>query len=100
VSLHHLWVYLHDGPLASPVRRMIMSLCFATTYVWMAVEALHYHGRMRRRMALGLADATVTDRFLLWGAGAAASAALVVALFVLWWPTIFLPRAARASRCS
>lgn len=83
VSLENLWVYLHGGELAPPVRRLVMNLCFAATYAWMAVEALRYHGQMRRRMAVGLADATVTDRFLLWGAGAAASAVLVVALFVV-----------------
>ena len=36
-------------------------------YVWTAWEALRYHGLMRRRVRLGLADAAVCDRFLLWG---------------------------------
>jgi hypothetical protein len=36
-------------------------------YLWTACEALLYHGIMRRRVRLGLADAAVSDRFLLWG---------------------------------
>ncbi|MBW2288731.1 MAG: hypothetical protein JRG80_06630 [Deltaproteobacteria bacterium] len=35
--------------------------------VWGCIEALHYHVVMRRRLALGLADPVVTNRFLLWG---------------------------------
>lgn len=37
--------------------------------VWGAFEALRYYALMRRRMKLGLADAVVTNRFLLWGTG-------------------------------
>src|SRR5262245_16801172 len=36
-------------------------------YLWTAWESLRYHGLMRRRVRLGLADAVVSDRFLLWG---------------------------------
>ena len=36
-------------------------------YLWTAWEALRYHGLMRRRVRLGLADPAVCDRFLLWG---------------------------------
>ncbi|HTO05549.1 MAG TPA: hypothetical protein VMR86_00690, partial [Myxococcota bacterium] len=35
-------------------------------YVWTAFEGFRYYGMMRKRMALGLADAVVTNRFLLW----------------------------------
>jgi hypothetical protein len=34
-------------------------------YLWTGFESLRYHGLMRRRVRLGLADAA--DRFLLWG---------------------------------
>lgn len=34
---------------------------------WGALESLRYYARMRRRLALGLADPVVTNRFLLWG---------------------------------
>lgn len=43
------------------------------TYVWTAYEALHYHAQLRRRLHLGLADAAVTQRVLLWGVGAAST---------------------------
>lgn len=36
-------------------------------YVWTAWESLRYRAMMRRRERLGLADAAVSDRFLLWG---------------------------------
>jgi hypothetical protein len=34
---------------------------------WMAVESLRYWRLLRRRLALGLSDALVTNRFALWG---------------------------------
>lgn len=48
-------------------------------YLWTAWESLRYHGAMRRRVRLGLADAVVSNRFLLWGVMALA-ATLGVAL--------------------
>lgn len=36
-------------------------------HAWTGVESFSYYGRMRKRSALGLADAVVTNRFLLWG---------------------------------
>src|SRR5262249_5498199 len=36
-------------------------------YVWTTFEGFRYYGMMKKRMALGLADAVVTNRFLLWG---------------------------------
>lgn len=38
----------------------------AGAFLWAALEALRYHGMMRRRLVLGLADPVVTDRFRLW----------------------------------
>ncbi len=50
-------------------------------FVWGAVESLGYYRRLRRRLALGLADPLVTDRFRLWGiANAAIAAAFLVFL--------------------
>jgi hypothetical protein len=40
---------------------------------WLVVEGVRYHGMMRRRLALGLADPLVTNRFLLWTLAGAAS---------------------------
>ncbi len=33
---------------------------------WLAVEAFRYHGMMKRRLRLGMADPAVTNRFFLW----------------------------------
>jgi hypothetical protein len=38
--------------------------------LWGSAEALRYWDQMRRRVRLGLADAVVCNRFLLWGIGA------------------------------
>lgn len=35
--------------------------------VWNTAEAFRYHGLMRRRLKLGLAEPVLTNRFLLWG---------------------------------
>jgi hypothetical protein len=35
--------------------------------LWTMVESYRYYGILRRRLALGLADPLVTNRFLLWG---------------------------------
>jgi hypothetical protein len=42
-------------------------LVTAFSYGWTAVEGLRWYGMQRRRLTLGLADARVANRFLLWG---------------------------------
>jgi hypothetical protein len=46
-----------------------LSVVFALGMAWTAWESLHYHLQLRRRLALGLADPVVANRFLLWGGG-------------------------------
>lgn len=46
---------------------------------WAATESLLYWGRMRKRVAVGLAEPLEADRFLLWGAGAGSAAILLFA---------------------
>jgi hypothetical protein len=46
---------------------LIQTTPVMVAYLWTAWEALRYHGLMRRRMRIGLADPAVCDRFLLWG---------------------------------
>jgi hypothetical protein len=36
-------------------------------YLWTAWESLRYHGIMKRRLKLGMADPVVCNRLLLWG---------------------------------
>jgi hypothetical protein len=45
-------------------------------FAWSAGESFLYFRSLRRRLALGLADPVVVNRFLLWGLSAAASALL------------------------
>lgn len=54
------------------------------SYLWTAVEALRYHGLLRRRMGLGLADPVVANRFLLWGvSGVSATLGISVSTAVI-----------------
>ena len=46
---------------------LIQTTTVMAAYLWTAWEALRYHGLMRRRVRIGLADPAVSDRFLLWG---------------------------------
>jgi hypothetical protein len=43
----------------------------AAAFVWGAAEAFSYWGRLRRRVAIGLADPVVANRMWLWGASSA-----------------------------
>ena len=43
---------------------------------WACAESWRYHRMLRRRMAIGLADALVTDRFRLWALSAASASFL------------------------
>ena len=61
-----LWYWLHYLPPA---------LCAC----WVTYEAFRYHGVLRKRLSLGLADPVVTNRFLLWGS-ASICGMVVVAL--------------------
>lgn len=54
----------------------------AAAFVWAALEASRYHAMLRRRLALGLADPVLVDRFRLW-ALASASISLGFAVFLL-----------------
>jgi hypothetical protein len=54
--------------------------------LWGSAEALRYWRLMRRRTALGLADAVVTNRFLLWACGAAAAGiGTAIGTGASWW---------------
>jgi hypothetical protein len=38
--------------------------------LWTTIESYRYYARMRRRLAIGLADPLLVNRFFLWGTGA------------------------------
>ncbi len=49
--------------------------CFAAGLAWTGVEAALYRSKLRRRVALGMADPVVSNRFLLWAIGSLAAVA-------------------------
>jgi hypothetical protein len=57
-----------------------LSLVFAIGMGWTGWESFRYHGMMRRRLALGLADPVVVNRFLLWGSGCAITGLTALAM--------------------
>jgi len=72
-------------PMALQLDRVLLVtyVVYTLGYVWTASEAFRYHGLLRRRRALGLADPVVTNRFLLWGiSGSAATVGLAVSIGV------------------
>jgi hypothetical protein len=56
----------------------IMLCGIVAANLWVAWEPLRYWVVARRRLALGLADPLVVDRFLLWGLGSLARTAMAV----------------------
>jgi hypothetical protein len=56
---------LASGAFARSEVSGVRTLLF-TPYLWVFVESLRYHGLMRKRMRLGLADPVTTNRFLLF----------------------------------
>jgi hypothetical protein len=55
--------------------------------IWTAVESFRWHGIMRKRSGVGLADPLVTNRFLLWGAG---SIGTLLAIWTSSFPLLLL----------
>ena len=53
-----------------------MLVCFG----WASAESFRYHANLKRRLALGLADPVLVDRFLLWGVSSGANSVLLVVL--------------------
>jgi hypothetical protein len=56
-----------------------------TVPIWGGIESFLYHGLMRKRAALGLADPVVVNRFLLWTLGSAFS---VLAIWTVSLPSL------------
>lgn len=50
-------------------------------FLWSAIEGFVHHRNAQRRMAIGLADPVVVNRFLLWGLFGSAATAINVASF-------------------
>jgi hypothetical protein len=63
----------------------ISALSFAVCFAWAGGESLIYWTRLRRRMRLGLADALLVNRFLLWGSACSVSFAIDLVLAACAW---------------
>jgi hypothetical protein len=62
-------------PLTRPWAIGVIGIA-ALAFLWTGIESLVYHSRLQRRLALGLADPVVVNRFLLWGVSALAAVAM------------------------
>jgi len=65
-SLWAIWNGTIEEALLSPLN-IFGEVVRMAGMVWGCTEALRYYASMKRRLALGLADPVVTNRFLLWG---------------------------------
>jgi hypothetical protein len=65
------------GSYASGWVRLLTAGMLATN-LWVGIEPLLYHTKLAKRVPLGLAEPLVADRFLLWGLGSLARAALIL----------------------
>ena len=61
--------------------------------IWPMVESFRYYALMRRRLALGLVDPMVTNRFFLWGTGSFGTA---LAIWTASIPLLLMGRTAAA----
>jgi len=59
--------YDAQGPAGWPTR--VSDFMRAAALLWSGAKSLRHQGLVRRRLALGLGDAVVSDRLLLWGLG-------------------------------
>lgn len=58
-------------------------LLLVAVFGWAGVESARYHGLLRRRLAIGLAEPEVASRFLLWAVSMLAAAGLILIVSVL-----------------
>ena len=67
---------------------------FVLGFTWSGAESLRYHRVMGRRLALGLVDPAVCNRFLLWGLGglgAVLGVVIVIGSLLAGWRVVSHP---------
>jgi hypothetical protein len=52
-------------PQVRPYISLMMGV-WGGVFLWTGLESLHFHAKMRRRLAIGVGDPLVCNRFLLW----------------------------------
>lgn len=104
-----LWIgwglYVWNGGLHTGAPSVWYWVMFATTGtypLWGAAESFRYWRQMRRRLALGLAEPMLVDRFRIWGIASASAAAAIWAVNApfLMGLTIGSPEAAEVTAIS
>jgi hypothetical protein len=83
LTIRGTWQHLSSDAFTPLYWRLGMSPHFVLAFGWMSLESLRYHALLRKRLALGLADPVVANRFFVWGAGEGVSSLLVLALIVV-----------------
>lgn len=71
------------GVLANEGPWFISTYLGIATMLWAATESFSYFRMLRKRMAIGLADAVTTDRFRLWSLAIYSSSAISVIAMLL-----------------
>jgi len=56
-----------DSALVTRGPTFVSMVGYAGCFLWTALEGFHHHRMARRRLALGLTDPIVANRFFLWG---------------------------------
>jgi hypothetical protein len=77
-----IWIQLGGGERLPGYYRLGLNVSFVVQFLWMGIESLRYYSLMNRRLALGLAEPVVVNRFFVWGIGAVLSGLCVLGLFV------------------
>ena len=70
-------IYAHTRAWAMGVVGLL-----GVAFAWTAAESLAYHRKLSRRLALGLAEPEVANRFWLWGVGALGVAGVSAVMLV------------------
>jgi len=93
VAVSSLWIGMVGQGVTGGYRDLMsrdlfwwMEYAVIWTYpLWGAFESFRYHGRMRKRVRIGLAEPLVANRFLLWGL---ASSGTFAATWLASWPSL------------
>jgi hypothetical protein len=72
-----------DPVAAAPGWVLAIRMLLQAWYLWTGIESLLEFGKAKRRLALGLSDPVVVNRFLLWGSMGVLEAALTVPSAIL-----------------
>ena len=76
VTISGVYSFPHLFGEPTPAIRILWSVSRSAALLWAFFECARYYGLMRRRVALGLAEPVVANRFLFWSLSTAGTAML------------------------